>query len=543
MPSHPSSHWSLSIIIACALLAPCTPPAQATTTAPRVQITLGTLQGETLDSVNQFLGIPYAAAPTGSLRWRAPQAPAPWQGVRHATRVGPACPQILGQYSGAATAGTSEDCLTLNVYAPATPASTPRPVLVWLHPGSLTMGSGSDYDGKALARRANAIVVTINYRLGALGFLSTTELQQDPTASNHALQDQQHALRWVRDNITAFGGDSQRVTLGGNSAGAASTCAHLVSPASAGLFQRAIMQSGPCVRLGSKTMEQARAEADQLASKVNCPNGPGQLACLRSRSADELVAAAGDGLDALQTANPWAPVIDGHIIPAKITSLIRDGAFHKVPILLGTTADEGRFFVSYSFHQQRGRAMTADDHKSAAEVMTGSAFAGSTSRSLYPAAQHGGIDLAMSALMTDSGFACPMLTDASRLSRHAPVYVYEFTDTQAPAPADPYFALGAYHTAELQYLFGAPVFATQLTSAPTPEQNALATTIVQQWAAFIASGDPNRASLPKWHSFNELSLPVMNLAPGQTRLQAWAAFAQKHRCLTWSLLFALSGQN
>lgn len=541
MPSHPKSHRVPHLTIACALMALCHVPVHAAT--PQAQTTLGALQGETRDGVHQFLGIAYAAPPTGPLRWKAPQTAESWPGVRQATRTGPACPQLRGQYSGTAATATSEDCLTLNVYAPATPSSTPRPVLVWLHPGSLTMGAGSDYDGKALARQADAVVVTVNHRLGALGFLSTMELQQEAPASNYALQDQQQALRWVRDNIAAFGGDTRRVTLAGNSAGAASTCAHLVSPASAGLFQRAIMQSGPCIRLGSKTLEQARAEADRFASQVNCPSGAGQLACLRSRPADELIAAAGDGLDALQTANPWGPVIDGQIIPAKITSMIRDGAIHKVPILLGTTADEGRFFVAYSFHQQRGRAMTADDYTSAAAVMTGSAFAGSTSRSLYTAARYGSIDLAMSALMTDAGFACPMLTDASRLSRHVPVHVYEFTDTQAPAPADPHFVLGAYHTGELQYLFGAPVFATQLTSTPTPAQNAMAATIVQHWAAFMASGDPNHPLLPKWHRFNELTMPIMNLAPGQTGLQAWAAFGQKHRCLTWSLLLALSGQN
>lgn len=511
--------------------------------APQARTTSGIVQGDTAQGVTQFLGIPYAAPPTGSLRWKAPQPPAAWQGIRQASTAGPACPQLPGAYSRAATQASHEDCLNLNVYVPDTPRTTPRPVLVWLHPGSLTMGAGSDYDGKMLARQADAIVVTINYRLGALGFLSTTELQQEALAGNYALQDQQQALRWVQSNIAAFGGDSHRVTLAGNSAGAASSCAHLLSPPSAGLFHRVIMQSGPCVRLGHKTLEQARAQGDEFAAKVNCPIGAGQLACLRSRSARELVDAAGDGLDALQTANPWSPVIDGLTIPRNMTDMIRDGDIHKVPVLMGTTAQEGRFFVAYAFHEKRGRAMTADDYKSAADIMTGSAFSGSTSRSLYTASRYGSNDLAMSALMTDAGFACPMLTDAKRMSRHTQVHVYEFADTRAPAPPDA-FALDwqAYHTSELPYLFGAPVFATNLVGTFTTEQRTLADNMVRYWAAFVANGDPNQSGLPQWNRFNELGLSIMNLGPGQIGQQGWGAFSMAHRCLTWSLLFSLTGQ-
>jgi para-nitrobenzyl esterase len=524
--------WSLSMLFSLT--------AQA---APQAGTSSGIVQGNTAEGVKQFLGIPYAAPPIGPLRWKAPQAPATWQGVRQATAVGPACPQLLGDYSRTATQASHEDCLNLNVYVPEAPRTTPRPVLVWLHPGSLTMGSGSDFDGKALARGADAVVVTINYRLGALGFLSTTELQQEAPAGNYALQDQQQALRWVQANIGAFGGDARRVTLAGNSAGAASGCAQLLSPPSAGLFHRVIMQSGPCVRLGNKTLEQARTQGDEFAAKVNCPIGVGQLACLRSRSASELVAAAGDGLDALQSANPWLPVIDGVTIPRNMTDMIRDGDLHKVPVLMGTTAQEGRFFVAYAFHQKRGRTMTADDYKSAAEIMTGNAFSGSTSRSLYTASNYGSNDLAMSALMTDAGFACPMLTDAKRMSRHTQVHVYEFTDTRAPAPPDAYsFDWQAYHTSELPYLFGAPVFATNLSGPLSAEQHALADNIVRYWAAFAANGDPNQSGLPKWNKFNELGMPIMNLAPGQVGLQGWGAFGMAHRCLTWSLLFSLSGQ-
>lgn len=528
------------LILACSLAAVVGLSSASTQAAPQVSTDSGTLQGRTVDGVQQFLGIPYAAPPVGSLRWKAPQAPAPWQGIRDATRSGAACPQLPGDYSQTAT---SEDCLNLNVYVPTAAQTTPRPVIVWVHPGSLTTGSGSDFDGTHLARRTNAVVVTINYRLGVLGFLSTTELQQEAVAGSYGIQDQQQALRWVQANIRAFGGDAQRVTLAGNSAGAASNCVHLASPASAGLFHRVIMQSGPCIRMGNNTPEQARAHGDAYASLVNCPVGPGQLACLRSRSAQELVAVAGDGLDALQSANPWSPLVDGVILPRKLTDMIRDGDIHKVPVLIGTTTQEGRFFVSYAFHQKRGRAMSAEDYISATNVMTGSAFAGSTSRSLYTASNYGSHDLAMSALMTDAGFACPALTDARRLSRHTSVYAYEFADERAPAPADGFFDLGAYHTSELQYLFGTPVFATQVNGTLDADQRALADQMVNYWAAFAATGTPHHASQAQWSKFNEWAMPIMNLAPTHVGLQPWGAFAKAHRCLTWSLLFSLSGQS
>ena len=506
----------------------------------------GEVAGRVENAVSVFRGLPYAAAPVGERRWQAP-GPAPrWTGRRDGSVSGPACTQVPGMSleNGGDVGRQSEDCLYLDIWTPGADPAARRPVMVWIHGGALVFGSGhlALYDGAALARR-DVVVVTINYRLGALGFLSTTELQQEALAGNYALQDQQQALRWVQSNIAAFGGDSHRVTLAGNSAGAASSCAHLLSPPSAGLFHRVIMQSGPCVRLGHKTLEQARAQGDEFAAKVNCPIGAGQLACLRSRSARELVDAAGDGLDALQTANPWSPVIDGLTIPRNMTDMIRDGDIHKVPVLMGTTAQEGRFFVAYAFHEKRGRAMTADDYKSAADIMTGSAFSGSTSRSLYTASRYGSNDLAMSALMTDAGFACPMLTDAKRMSRHTQVHVYEFADTRAPAPPDA-FALDwqAYHTSELPYLFGAPVFATNLVGTFTTEQRTLADNMVRYWAAFVAKGDPNQSGLPQWNRFNELGLSIMNLGPGQIGQQGWGAFSMAHRCLTWSLLFSLTGQ-
>lgn len=538
MTTSPTRHRGLrSLMVAWALLAWACVAAHA---AALVTTPSGLLQGRALDRVDAFLGIPYAQPPTGEWRWRAPRPAPSWQGTRQALAFGPACPQVPSPY---ATPTISEDCLSLNVYAPQGSQATPRPVIVWLHPGSLAMGSGSDYDGQHLARQANAIVVTINYRLAALGFLSSAESQQEAATANYGLQDQQLALKWVQSHIAAFGGDPGRVTLMGQSAGAISGCIHMVSPLSAGLFHRAILQSGPCVRIGGQTAAQARTQGDVLATQLNCPSGPGQLACLRGKSVQELLAVAPDGLDALRTPNPWLPVIDGTLIPRKVTDMVRDGEVHPVPVLVGVTADEGRFFVAHSYHRKLGRAMNEEDYKLSAAVMTGSTTSGTLSRALYTTSQYGSHDLAMAAMMTDAGFACPALTDATRLSRKVPVFAYEFTDATAPAPHDPFFDWKAYHTAELQYLFGVPVFVTDVTQPLTPAQKVLSEQMVRYWAAFAATGNPNGPGLPVWPRFQEWSTPFMNLTPGPLGIKALGAFQQSHRCMTWSIMFFLGGQS
>jgi len=269
MTTSPNRHRGLrSLIMAWALLAWACVAAHA---AALVTTPSGLLQGRALDGIDAFLGIPYAQPPTGEWRWRAPRPAPSWQGTRQALAFGPACPQVPSPYS---TPTISEDCLSLNVYAPRGSQATPRPVIVWLHPGSLAMGSGSDYDGQHLARQANAIVVTINYRLAVLGFLSSTESQQEATTANYGLQDQQLALKWVQSHIAAFGGDPGRVTLMGQSAGAISGCIHMVSPLSAGLFHRAILQSRPCLRNCRQNATQAPRPGLCPSTPVNCPHPP-----------------------------------------------------------------------------------------------------------------------------------------------------------------------------------------------------------------------------------------------------------------------------
>jgi para-nitrobenzyl esterase len=264
--------------------------AKAASSSPSLVINTveGRIRGVRCNGVREFLGIPYAKPPVGNLRWRPPEEHEHWNGVFAATRMGPSCPQNLADTAGFSTA---EDCLFLNVYAPDS-SLTRRPVMVWIHGGAFIFGSGADYDGSALARKHKLIVVTINYRLGALGFLTLPGLEEESpvhVAGNYGLLDQQAALKWVGQNIAGFGGDPGKVTIAGESAGGISVCDQLVSPAATGLFRAAIIESGPCMR--QATMASHEKTGRQLATKLGCDKEGNQTLCLRLKSAQQVFAA------------------------------------------------------------------------------------------------------------------------------------------------------------------------------------------------------------------------------------------------------------
>src|SRR5579871_262607 len=257
---------------------------------PIVRIDDGLVRGASAAGVDSFLGIPYAAPPTGDLRWRPPRPAAGWTGVRDATAFGPSCPQAPSPF--APPGPFSEDCLYLNVYAPASRGGFGgRPVLVWIHGGGLVQDAARDYDGTKLAADG-VVVVTINYRLGALGFLAHPALAARPggSAGNYGLMDQQAALRWVQRNIARFGGDPDNVTIAGQSAGGLSVLAQMVSPGARGLFQRAIVQSG-AFALNQQPLATAEAAGEKFATAVGCPDQT--AACLRNVPVSELVAKFG----------------------------------------------------------------------------------------------------------------------------------------------------------------------------------------------------------------------------------------------------------
>lgn len=314
----------------------------------------GKLRGRTQHGVRVFRGIPFAAPPVGPMRFRPPEPVAPWAGVREAFESGPGAAQNTGRVTPSGAIGgffgnpaaRSEDCLTLNIFTPG-PSGTPRPVLVWIHGGAFTIGSGSApiYDGGRLAKRGNCVVVTIHYRLGALGFLTPGPLlPEGPFASNVGVRDQLAALEWVRDNIHGFGGDPARVTVFGESAGGMSVGALLGMPAARGLFARAILQSGATDNVSSPDAGARVAEVFLEEVGLAAADAP-RLMDLPTEQI--LQAQMGTMMRmALSHGNlPWQPTVDGDLIPEDAHTAVAAGAARDVPILVGTNRDEWNLFL------------------------------------------------------------------------------------------------------------------------------------------------------------------------------------------------------
>ena len=302
---------------------------------PIVRIDDGLIRGASATGVSSFLGLPYAAPPTGKLRWRPPQPASSWSGVRDATQFGASCPQALTRNPFLPPGAISEDCLYLNVYTPTLRSGSGRPVLVWIHGGGLVQDGGRNYDGTKLAADGT-VVVTINYRLGALGFLAHPALASRPggAAGNYGLMDQQAALRWVQRNIAQFGGDPHNVTIAGQSAGGLSVLAQMVSPGARGLFQRAIVQSGTFA-LNQQPLATAEAAGETFATAVGCPDQT--AACLRSVPVSDLVSNFGVEIPG---------VVDGSVLTQSIGTALARGQFARVPVINGITHDEELLFVA-----------------------------------------------------------------------------------------------------------------------------------------------------------------------------------------------------
>jgi para-nitrobenzyl esterase len=482
-------------------------------------------------TVDAFLGLPYAAPPTGNLRWRPPQHPAHWQGVRDATDFAPSCPQNPNVNPFLPPGPTSEDCLYLNVYTPTLRHEASRPVLVWIHGGALTQDAGRNYDPAKLA--ADGIVaVTINYRLGALGFLAHPALASRPggPAGNYGLMDQQAALRWVQANIGRFGGNPHDVTIAGESAGGLSVLAQLVSRGSRGLFQRAIIQSGSFA-LNQQSLADAEAAGEDFAAKAGCPDQT--AACLRHLPVSTLLAAQSGG---------YIPgVVDGQVLTEPIGTALAAGRFARVPILNGTIQDEERIFVSFGHAISRGTnvpipgdgTVTADTYQNdIAAVLGVPAARAAAIAAEYPLAAYPAPAVAFSALAGDANFACPALQMDRWTSGRVPTFAYEFNDDAAPLRFTPPLAGPpvATHGSELQYLF-------ELPNAPVPGtlnagQQTLADSMQAAWASFAASGNPATTAVP-WPAFGHADgAAVLSLVPPQPQLET--DFAARHHCSFWA---------
>ena len=488
--------------------------------------TAGPVRGVASPRGQAYLGIPFAAPPVGPLRFRPPRPPAPWTRPRDATRAGALCPQNDVPGSGR----QSEDCLTLNVYAPAdADPGHPRPVMVWLYGGGFETGDNIEYDPSRLARRQGVIVVAPNYRLGPLGFLAHPALRGAGEGA-YALLDQQAALRWVRDNIGRFGGDPGRVTLFGESAGGWSVCYQLAAPGARGLFQQAIIESGACLSPLSVTpLARAEAGGAEMAASLGCESGAVAANCLRRLSVRALLHArsARRGLLGL---NSWSPPSGGDVLPQSPRDAFEAGRFLAMPTIDGTNHDEGRLFL-YT-NRLVGKLFTQGSY----EAILHDSFEADTPKVLaeYARAARRSRGLAYAAVVTDSTFACPALTLNAFLERRAPLYAYEFDDPRAvttlpPTPFTP--PLKAYHSAELAYVFQTPSIASD-PRAFDPARTALSDRMQAYWGAFAAAGDPNRPGLPIWPK--DTGAEPLALSPGEAA--PTEGFATAHHCAFWRTL-------
>lgn len=513
-------HLALGVVIAL-LLAACGQAGTAVVEVPAdpavVQTDAGAVRGTVADDHRYFAGIPYAAAPVGPLRWQPPQPAPGWDGLRDATRSGPRCVQdVRNDVDGRPT---SEDCLTLNVWTPP-PSGELRPVMVWIHGGGFTNGSGDIYNARALAGRGEIVVVTLNYRLGALGFLAHPALADGADVGNYGLADQQAALRWVRNNIAEFGGDPEKVTIAGESAGGMAVCDHLVAPDSAGLFHAAIIQSAPCQ--AQYDLPAAQEASLRYATDAGCDDVVTAAQCLRALPPDQLARAL--FYDRIGTEQLSGPVTGTATLPVDPLTGLADGRGARVPVLIGTTADEFNLFTALQY--VRGRPIDAAHYL---ELLT-EAFgvdAGAVAQRYSPDHFEGSVPLAYSAATTDGVFACVADQLADALADGRAVYSYEFDDPNAPAPeplqAAP-FPVGAGHSLELRYLFdvgGAPPL--------NPQQQRLSEQMMDYWSEFVTTGSPD----PGWPELSDDAAGErMLLHPDGNRVVT--AFEEQHQCPFWA---------
>ncbi len=515
-PTPSKTGLALSLTFAAAALMA---PMQANAAGKLVVTTQeGRVKGFLDNGVAEYLGVPYATPPVGSLRWKPSKKHEPWTNVLQAKAYGPQCAQVttLGLFAG--PANNNEDCLYLNVFTPnVNPAANEKlPVIVWIHGGGNIDGASDGYDGTKLAAQGHTVVVTINYRLGVLGFLAHPAIDAEghPFA-NYGILDQQLALKWVKRNIAQFGGDKNNVTLGGQSAGSLDTQVNMVSPLAAGLFHRAIWESGI---QEPAPLQFAEASGTAFATAAGCGSGADKATanCLRGLTVAQIMAVQGtESASFYPTGN--GVVADGQIIPANgIRAAFAGGQFNHVPVISGSTHDEGNFGLAITEYYKNPRvAFTAADFKNfVTSSYTGNAGpagspppypAGTVNKVLarYPLYAYATPQLAMDAVATQGSvnFACPTRKILKSIANQVPVYAYEFDDQTAPFyfPKMPGFQALAYHTSDIQYLF--PLWhggASGISHPLNKKQQTLSDQLVAAWANFAWTGNPNGQGNSPW---------------------------------------------
>ena len=501
--------------LAMAFVRPLSPPA-----APRVKVANGVLEGTAEAGLRVFRGVPFAAPPIGRLRWREPQPVTSWTGVRLATHFGPRAMQrpLYGDMNFRSN-GISEDCLYLNVWAPAaTPAGKRLPVLVYFYGGGFQAGDGSElrYDGASLAQRG-LIAITVNYRLNVFGFLAHPELTKESphhASGNYGLLDQNAALRWVHQNIAAFGGDPQRITIGGESAGSYSVSAQMASPLSKPLIAGAIGESGSLLGTHSTV---PLAEAEQLGMKLATSLGATSLAALRALPAEQVLAAT-----AKDEFSRFPVTVDGYFLPQAPAKIYAAGQQAAVPLLVGWNSQEQPYQALLGdvmpTKESFASAVQGQYGNRAADVLR--VYAPATDEEVAQVAT----DLASDRFI---GFNTWKWADVHATTSRRPVYRYYFSRprpelpapasatgaaapaTTTPAPPKPVLA-GAVHSAEIEYALGN--LASNHVYNWQPADYKVSETMQVYFASFIKTGNPNGSGLPAWPALKSgAPAPVMHI--------------------------------
>lgn len=462
-----------------------------------VKVEGGLLQGTSEDGLTVYKGIPFAAPPIGELRWRAPQPPAPWEGVRKADKSSASPMQEMREGLGPWTSeyqpqgAVSEDCLYLNVWTVTTSAKEKRPVVMYIPGGAFTGGSGNVpvYDGKNLAKKG-LVVVTINYRVGVMGFLAHPELTKESehnSSGNYGLLDQVAGLEWIKKNIAAFGGDPDCVTIMGQSAGAMSVHYLTASPPAKGLFIRAIAQSGSYVQLGPG---ESLASAEQTGIQFAKAKSAASLAELRAMPAADLIAPTKEEFHFL-------PIVDGWFLPKSVDEIFAAGEQNDVATLTGWVADEGSFSDDYG-------KVPGEEFQKRVRQQTGAQAGGILQ--LYQASTQAEAAESQKVFARDMSMVSMSLWAMKReKTGKTNVYTYLFTHPQPGATKERY---QTFHSSELPYIFD------NLKQSPRPwtaGDEKIAGTMSAYWTNFIATGGPNGKGLLRWPTFSETPEQTMEL--------------------------------
>ncbi len=464
-----------------------------------IKLDSGPIRGKIEDGVRIFSGVPYAAPPVGELRWKPPQAVTSWTQVRNSTDFGPSCPQQKQQDSGK----FSEDCLHLNIWTITKTPDERLPVMVWIHGGAFNFGSGSqpEYNGRNLAKKG-VVLVTINYRLGPLGFLVHPLLSKESThntSGNYGLLDQIAALKWVQKNIAAFGGNPDRVTIFGQSAGSRSVSLLMVSPMAKGLFHRAIAESGGPI-IGSEylspnfngNMANVSKMGQKLTARLGCDKAEDVLAAMRIRSAQEWVETADCKTDLFDDeALFFAPVFDNWVLPENPVDAYSLRQQHDVPIIVGSTLNEGTLYLADE------KDLSIEKYKSFLK----SRFADNSGKAfeMFPAYKAEDVAPAIDHFLTIAANAQPARFVAQSMEhKKSRAYLYQFTRLPDTATAR---KLGVHHGAELAYVFGN----MNESDGYNNTDRTLSNQMMDYWVNFAGTGNPNGQDIAYWPAYKSKS--------------------------------------